>query len=70
MCTCKRLHRGHLEEILNELKAINAWDRHFFFEEEPDLIEFVAWEARRLRVLEIFQEISQNVNRSTDRDYD
>jgi hypothetical protein len=49
--------RKYLEEILHELKAINAWDRAFFLAEEPDPIEFAAWKARRWRVFEILREL-------------
>ena len=58
MSTPRRLDREHLEEILHELKAINTWDRDFFSAEEPDPLEFAAWEARRIRVFQILQELS------------
>lgn len=61
-------HRQQLEQLFHELRAINAWDRDFFLAKEPSLLEFDAWEARRLRVLQIFHEFSQALNRSPSRD--
>ena len=63
MSASQRVRRDYREEILNELRAIDAWDRDFFLAKKPDEIEFAAWEARRMRVVQIVGELSQTLNR-------
>jgi hypothetical protein len=60
-----KLRWEELEQVLHELRAINVWDRDFFSAKEPDLIESAAWEARRLRILQIFQELFPDLNRTS-----
>lgn len=60
----RALSQEYLEEILHELKAINAWDRAFFLAEQPDQIDFAAWQARRLRVFQILQELLSEESKS------
>ena len=51
-----------LEQLFHELRAINLWDRAFFSAEKPDLIEFIAWENRRKRVFQIYQQLFFRLN--------
>jgi hypothetical protein len=57
--TKMRLSRNRLEELLQELKAINFWDRHYECVSEHDFINAFAWIARRRRALEIKMEINE-----------
>ena len=45
--------RTRLEQMLAELKAINAWDRDYVSQDAPDEIARAAWKARRARLEEI-----------------
>jgi hypothetical protein len=46
-----------LEELLDEIRAINAWDLHYLNCGNPDWVDRVAWEARRSRLKEIGTEV-------------
>jgi hypothetical protein len=54
--TEKRIVGDVLEEMLHELRAINAWDRAYASQQEHSFIETSASEARRRRILELLQE--------------
>ena len=43
------------QELWQELRAINLWDRIYKGSESHDFIETSAWEARRRRFLEIIE---------------
>jgi hypothetical protein len=61
-----RLSRTRLEELLQELKAINFWDRHYGCGSEHDFINASAWIARRRRALEIKMEVNEFYGESFD----
>jgi hypothetical protein len=46
-----------LEELLAEIKAINAWDLDYLSRKATERIDYAAWTARRLRLTEIHQEL-------------
>lgn len=48
--------RQRLEEMLCELKAINAWNRAYANKAEHDFIEIAAHEARHRLTSELLQE--------------
>jgi hypothetical protein len=48
--------RSRLQEILQELEAINLWDREFILERHSDAVEVDGWKARRLRLAELKRE--------------
>ena len=54
--TEKRIVGDVLEEMLHELRAINAWDRAYASQKEHSFIETSAREARRRLILELLQE--------------
>jgi hypothetical protein len=64
--TKMRLSRTRLEELLQELKAINFWDRHYGCGSEHDFINASAWIARRRRALEIKMEVNEFYGESFD----
>jgi hypothetical protein len=64
--TKMRLSRNRLEELLQELKAINFWDRHYGCASEHDFINTFAWIARRRRALEIKMEVNEFYGESFD----
>lgn len=64
--TKMRLSRNRLEELLQELKAINFWDRHYGCGSEHDFINASAWIARRRRALEIKMEVNEFYGESFD----
>src|ERR1700757_1584774 len=39
-----------LEELLAEIKAINAWDLDYLSRKATERIDYAAWTARRLRL--------------------
>jgi len=43
--------------LLDELKAINLWDRDYLLRANPDSVETDSWKARRLRLVELRQEL-------------
>ena len=51
-----RLVRDQLEQLREELKAINFWDSQYLDSHPRDFIEISAWRARRARVKEIRSE--------------
>jgi len=46
-----------LEQLLAELKAINAWDLGYLSRKANDRIDQAAWAARRVRLKEIRLEL-------------
>lgn len=49
--------RGRVEELRAELWAICVWDRDYFVRWTDNEIERAAWQARRLRLGEIQEEL-------------
>ncbi len=48
-----------LEDLLDELWAINVWDRYYCFQQTRDEIDKVARQARRRRLAEIQKELEE-----------
>ncbi len=46
-----------LEQLLAELRAINAWDLAYLSRRTNDGIDRVAWDSRRIRLAEICEEL-------------
>jgi len=54
------LTRDQLEDLRNELIAINFWDKSYENSITYNFIETTAWEARRKRLREIITELKQH----------
>ena len=50
--------RTRIEDLLDELCAINFWDRDYLLRDELDRIERIAREARQARLKEICDELA------------
>jgi len=48
-----------LRELLVELRAITIWDRDYMSRKTHDGIDRAAWDARRMRLEEIQQELNE-----------
>ncbi len=48
-----------LRELLVELRAVTVWDRDYMSRRTHDGIERAAWDARRIRLDEIQQELNE-----------
>jgi hypothetical protein len=48
-----------LRELLVELRAITVWDREYMSRKTHDGIEQAAWDARRMRLAEVQQELNE-----------
>lgn len=46
-----------LEQLLAEIRAINAWDKYYVICGNLDWVDRTAWEARRFRLKEIRTEV-------------
>lgn len=55
-----RLTRDQLEDLRNELIAINFWDKSYENSTGYNFIEITAWEARRKRLREIIRQLKQH----------
>jgi hypothetical protein len=48
-----------LSELLAELRAITVWDRYYLSRVDHDRIDRAGWDARRMRLAEIQQELDE-----------
>ena len=51
--------RHRIEELWDEIRAIDYWNRDYNRQQTHDFVDASAWEARRRRVFEIARELER-----------